>query len=524
MNILLVYTLKSALVLTLLYLPYTLMLRRERFFRLNRLTLLTILLLALVQPLCKVASPERLRQVPVVADTQQLVYQMETAIVEAPIHVMANPEEASTWGWQEWLALVYAAGVAAMLGLRICQLVQIRRAMRRGCLWREREKDGVTVYCHVGNGAPFSWMRSIYISEADYQTFGRSPSFGGSGEGGFGRAILLHERAHIHLRHSLDILLLIVVEAVQWWNPVVFLLGRSLRNVHEYEADDCVLRQGVSLSDYQSLLVRKALADTAYAFANNFNRSHILKRIDMMKRPPSSPWLRAKALYIVPLLWVTLIVSATPVIEPLLIVDGEEVDRDRVSQLPGDSISYVTVLKGVSATALYGEKGRGGAVQIETKKPAVSTSRPAAETPEEETPEDTPIKPDIVFVIAEEMPRFPGGDAAYNQYIAHHVRYPKAASENGVEGTVKVQFIVEPDGRITNVHAIDSPSGEADAVVNAYGASGSHPSQADEDEGRRALREAAEELYREMPPFEPGRQNGIPVRVQMTRAINFGLK
>ena len=491
MNILLVYTLKSALVLTLLYLPYTLMLRRERFFRLNRLTLLTILLLALVQPLCKVASPESLTQMPVVADTQQLVYQMETAITEAPIYVLGNPEEATAWGWQEWLALVYAAGMAAMLCLRICQLVQIRWAMRRGCLWRERERDGVTVCCHVGNGAPFSWMHSIYISEADYEQNGR--------------AILLHERAHIHLRHSLDILLLTLVEAVQWWNPVIYMLGRSLRNVHEYEADDHVLRQGVSLTDYQTLLVRKALADTAYAFANNFNRSHILKRLDMMKRPPSSPWLRAKALYVVPLILFTLVVSATPVIEPLLIVDGEEVDRDRVNQLQGDSIAYVTVLKGVSATALYGEKGRGGAVQIETKKRA------------EETPQG-------VFDIAEEMPRFPGGDAAFKQYMAQHVRYPKAAAENGVGGTVKVQFIVEPDGRITHVHAIDSPSGEADAEVIAYGASDKHPSQDDDDEGRRALREAAEELYREMPPFEPGRQNGIPVRVQMTRAVNYSLQ
>ena len=491
MNMLLVYTLKSALVLTLLYLPYTLMLRRERFFRLNRLTLLTILLLALVQPLCKVASPESLTQVPVVADTQQLVYQMETAITEAPIYVLGNPEEATAWGWQEWLALVYAAGMAAMLCLRICQLVQIRWAMRRGCLWRQREDDGVTVCCHVGNGAPFSWMRSIYISEADYEQNGR--------------AILLHERAHIHLRHSLDILLLTLVEAVQWWNPVIYMLGRSLRNVHEYEADDHVLRQGVSLTDYQTLLVRKALADTAYAFANNFNRSHILKRIEMMKRPPSSPWLRAKALYVVPLILFTLVVSATPVIEPLLIVDGEEVDRDRVNQLQGDSIAYVTVLKGVSATALYGEKGRGGAVQIETKKRA------------EETPQG-------VFDIAEEMPRFPGGDAAFDQYVAHHVRYPKAAAENGVEGTVKVQFIVEKDGRITHVHAIDSPSGEADAVVNAYGATGKHRLQAEDDEGHRALREAAEELYRGMPPFEPGSQNGMPVRVQMTRAVNFGLK
>ncbi|MBQ6208195.1 MAG: energy transducer TonB [Prevotella sp.] len=504
MNILLVYSLKSALMLTLLYLPYTLMLRHESFFRLNRLILVAVLLLALVQPLCKVTSPESLTQMPMIADSQEMVHQMETVIVGNVIETAAAP----TWGWQEWLTLVYMVGIAFMLCLRICQLVQIRWALRCGCLWRQLEEDGVFVCCHVGNSVPFSWMRSIYISETDYNQNGR--------------AILLHERAHIHLRHSIDILLLIVVEAVQWWNPVIYLLGRSLRNVHEYEADNYVLRQGVSLSDYQSLLVRKALADTAYAFANNFNRSHILKRIEMMNRAPSNPWLRAKALYVVPLLLFTFVISATPMIEPLLIVDGEEVGYDRVSQLQGDNISHVTVLKGVSATAIYGEKGKGGAVQIETKQ---THPQPLPAERGEETLQNNSSNPDDqVFVIAEEMPKFPGGDAAFDQYMAYHVRYPKAAAENGVGGTVKVQFIVEPDGRITHVHAIDSPSGEADAVVNAYGASGKQPSQEEDDEGHRALREAAEELYRGMPPFEPGRQNGMPVRVQMTRTVNYSLK
>jgi hypothetical protein len=497
MNILLVYTLKSALVLTLLYLPYTLMLRRERFFRLNRLTLLTILLLALVQPLCKVASPESLTQMPVVADTQQLVYQMETAITEAPIYVLGNPEEATAWGWQEWIALVYAAGMAAMLCLRICQLVQIRWAMRRGCLWRERERDGVTVCCHVGNGAPFSWMRSIYISEADYEQNGR--------------AILLHERAHIHLRHSLDILLLTLVEAVQWWNPVIYMLGRSLRNVHEYEADDHVLRQGVSLTDYQTLLVRKALADTAYAFANNFNRSHILKRIEMMKRPPSSPWLRAKALYVVPLILFTLVVSATPVIEPLLIVDGEEVDRDRVNQLQGDSIAYVTVLKGVSATALYGEKGRGGAVQIETKA-------------KEE--EDFPIN-DIVFDIAEEMPEFVGGDAALKEYISRHLTYPSKISEYGIQGRMDVSFIVERDGSITNVTAkLNNDIGsEADAVITGF-----HRGDEVQPNGEIVAEllhdwaASAEQLVKDMPRWKPARQNGYAVRARVCLPIRYRLQ
>ena len=129
-------------------------------------------------------------------------------------------------------------------------------------------------------------------------------------------------------------------------------------------------------------------------------------------------------------------------------------------------------------------------------------------------------EPEVVLE-AEQMPQFPGGDAAFKQYMAHHLRYPKAAAENGVKGTVKVQYIVETDGRITHVQAFDSPSEETDAVAYSYGATDKQPSQDKVDEGRRALREAAEELIRGMPPFEPGRQNGKPVRVQLTTSLNY---
>ena len=159
------------------------------------------------------------------------------------------------------------------------------------------------------------------------------------------------------------------------------------------------------------------------------------------------------------------------------------------------------VLKGVSATTFYGEKGRGGAVVVTTKK------TPSADTD--------------VYAVVDRMPQFPGGEAAFVQYMASHVRYPLAAAKNGIKGTVTVLFIVETDGRITHVQAIDPRSEEVDAEVYTYGAADKHPSHDEEDEGRRALREAAEELYRGIPPFEPGLLNGKPVRVQMTRTIRY---
>ena len=115
-------------------------------------------------------------------------------------------------------------GFATAFVIRLWQLFRIGRLIRGGCLWKEKQGEAM-VYCHINDVAPFSWMRNIVISENDYQTDGS-------------REILLHEKAHIFCRHSLDILLLILVETLQWWNPIVYLLGSSLRDVHEYEADD----------------------------------------------------------------------------------------------------------------------------------------------------------------------------------------------------------------------------------------------------------------------------------------------
>ena len=125
-----------------------------------------------------------------------------------------------------------------------------------------------------------------------------------------------------------------------------------------------------------------------------------------------------------------------------------------------------------------------------------------------------------MYSVVDELPQFPGGEAAFIQYLAQHVHYPLAAAKNGINGTVTVQFIVEADGRITHVQAISTPSENVDLVVE-NGASDEHSTQDEKDKGHRALREAAEELYRGMPPFEPGRKQGKPVRVRMTRSVRY---
>lgn len=306
MTALFLYSIKSAFVLSLLYVPYTLMLCRESFFRLNRFTLLTILGLSLLLPLCNFPSLAEEEQLVTHAVHQQVVAVSKPAAekmeVTTPVPMEIREQVApdapydSSWSWYTILSVLCFVGMLLVLLFRLWQFIRMGFLMRRGCLWKD-QVDGFIIYCHSDDIAPCSWMRSIVISQRDYSEHRHE--------------ILLHEKGHILHHHSLDILLLTFVQVVQWWNPFVYLLGTSLRDVHEYEADHHVLQQGVRLSQYQNLLIRKAIDTSSISLANGFSHSLVRHRISMMHKT-SNPWMQMKVLYILPLIIVALSAFATP--------------------------------------------------------------------------------------------------------------------------------------------------------------------------------------------------------------------
>ena len=298
MSAILIYAIKSAILLTLLFLPGIFLMFKEKMFRFNRMTLLAILVLSLVLPLCNYS---RLSM-----DNMPAIQTIEQGLIQAGIPVevtnlspaFAQGEEGnSPFPWFYIVSILYAIGVMTILCIRLREVLSMGRIIRRGSIWQKTE-DGIRIYCHAENVAPFSWLRNIVISEADYKENGRE--------------IILHEKAHILYHHSLDILLLTLVEAVQWWNPFVYLLGMYLRDVHEYEADDYVLRQGISCHAYSELVIRKAVGANSYTFANNFNHSLTKKRISMMLKTNSKRSRRSRVLYVLPMIALALSAFATP--------------------------------------------------------------------------------------------------------------------------------------------------------------------------------------------------------------------
>lgn len=328
------FLLATTLVLTLLYVPYTLLLRKEHFFRQNRFTLLAILALSLVLPFCDVhalypgellaglfskAAPES-EAIVEFSSTEQIASTTPLEPIEfTEAHIRPL-------GIMPWLCQFYVMGTLIALAIRLWQFARMRRLIRKGCLWSDTE-DGITIHCHAEDVAPCSWMRHIVISEHDYRHHRHE--------------ILLHEKGHVRCLHSWDILLLTLVQTIQWYNPFAYMLGASLRDVHEYEADDYVLRQGVTASEYQTLLLKTAVGNSAYTFANNFNHSLIKNRIVMMKNKKSNLWSRYKALYILPLVVVLLCAFATPGAVNIVTIHGiEDIDKRLYKQLDNMLLMY----------------------------------------------------------------------------------------------------------------------------------------------------------------------------------------
>jgi len=174
--------------------------------------------------------------------------------------------------------------------------------------------------------------------------------------------------------------------------------------------------------------------------------------------------------------------------EPLYIVDGK-ITRE-INQIPPRDIESIDVLKDISATALYGAKGKNGVILITTKSKAYQYL-------DGDTQNVRPVSQDKIR-NPEVMPEFPGGEIGLSEFIKNRIVYPKRALEKGIMGRVYVDFIISKSGKVT------------DAKV-ARGV--------DPDLDKEALR-----VVNSMPLWRPGRNDGELVDVSYTVPVDFVLK
>lgn len=679
------YVIKAAITLALLYSCFFLFLSKETFHRFNRCMLVGIMLVSLVMPMFHFTTEHP-------TTLNEEVYQMQNYIQHdtAPIIVTAQQPRGITW--IQALTWIYMAGVVLMLILTLVQATSLIRFMSSGV--RHTDSQGNTVILHNNDVPPFSIFRYIVMSVKDYESCRQY--------------ILTHEQEHIRLGHTYDLLLLQGMKTLMWFNPFIWFLSRDLKAVHEYEADQAVINQGIDAKSYQQLLVMKVVGNRLQPFTNNLNHGSLKKRIVMMYQKPSNRWLMLKALCAIPVAALTINTFATPIEtdpvedmvktlettnvptinevketllppteetaeaviddnapfaihpvkdqhgriigfshegepaagdfactveyvfingrqateaelrnyknysafqiiknangtpqynykdkhgiicftsiedEPLVLLDGKVVelpaefpnkkknldDEDVLAQLlhiNKEDIASVTVLRNGAATAIYGEKAKNGVISIETKafqaqpKDTVVVKNKVSNVlnidelmeklPGAEKHEDGSITingkvvkkillqgqevyddddDDPVFEVTEEPAQYPGGQAALMQYLAQNIRYPKISAENGVQGRVLVQFVVEKDGSLSNFAVVKksgdtiTKNAQSGITVNALG-SATEESKVPQ-EAFDALNAEAVRVLREIPKWIPAKQRGQEVRMRYTLPITFRLQ
>ncbi len=271
----LLYNIKVGCLLVGFYLFYKLLLSRETFHRLNRCVIFAVIIISFLVPICRVTI---YREVPVealnIAATNQLAE-----------FVAAENIEHANFDWQRLCAVLFLVGVAAVLLRVVFSLVGVIGIIRRGT--HSRLSDGSRVVTIDEQIAPFSWMRWIVISNSDMTSDSET--------------VIRHEKEHIRLRHSWDLIITDLLSSLQWFNPAMWLLRSELRAIHEYEADEAVLQSGVDAREYQMLLIKKAAAARWYSIANSLNHSKLKNPITMMLRKKSSRMAMARVLLLVPL-------------------------------------------------------------------------------------------------------------------------------------------------------------------------------------------------------------------------------
>ena len=445
-----IYILKSSVCLVLFYLFFRVLLSKETFHRFNRVALLGVLFLSLLIPFIEVTTNHQVevQQTMLTIEQVLLMAEMEPATVDATGGVAVH--EVASLSWIEILLLVYLSGIIFFACRNLYSLIRLFRLIHSGK--REKLENGTTLVVHEQEIAPFSWMKYIVISRKDLEENGRE--------------ILIHEMAHIHHRHSVDLLVADICIFFQWFNPGAWLLKQELQNIHEYEADETVINEGVNAKEYQLLLIKKAVGTRLYSMANSFNHSKLKKRITMMLKEKSNPWARLKYLYVLPLAAIAVTAFARPEISEKM----EEISAVKVNDL----------------AEIVQEK-----VLQDTVKVSKDEKRDDLVVSGVKSKEEEEI---VIFEVVEQMPEYPGGMSALQKYLSEKIAGSPMKGKAG--GRVMVGFTVAETGKIKDVRTLQS------------------------DEA--SLNQEAERIVSEMPDWIPGKQRGRPVPVKYTVPIRFG--
>ena len=292
MSSLLLFLVKSTLSLSLLYLAYRLLLRKETFFKLSRLVLLFLMVISvaipflnspqLLQPAATIKLDPIFQSHPVSEETIPAAVSAEAI---QPSMAASKTIQTNAVSFKNIFLSIYLSGVFISFLILFYSIISVLLLFRKA---RKVFLDGIRLMIIADDIPAFSFGRYILISQHDYDMNSE--------------AIIIHERSHIRMGHFYDLMLMEAAKIIFWFNPLVYRMVRDLKEIHEFQADHHTLNSGIDATQYQLLIIQKCVGHQKFALANSFNHCQIKNRIVMMNKQKSSKAWRWKVATFLPLL------------------------------------------------------------------------------------------------------------------------------------------------------------------------------------------------------------------------------
>jgi TonB family protein len=503
------YILKSVVWISGFAAVYYLFLRNERFFRINRIFLISGIIASLLFPLLTIS------------------YQVE---INAPQDIQPGSAEAlavipTDESWisdiNTVLITLYIIGAAVVTFMFAFRSRAVLKSIRTAEVISSTPVKVLRTDNCASSFSFFSWV-FVNPSASDVET----------------REIVNHEMVHINQKHWADLLLGEMFCVLQWFNPLSWLYIHFIRQNHEFLADEGALQRSPDPAVYQAALLNQVIGMPVFSLSNSFNYSLTKKRFKMMKNIVTSPYRKMRILLILPVMAAILVAFAKPEYKynlpagnPAVVFKAPGVVKGIVVQKDGEPLPGAVIL--VKSTTIGTGTDSKGAFTLtnvpsdaslivsfvgfksKVVKPDFTSSMKivmvrdtltvysGGSTPPPPPPPPPPagsneqkVK-DETFIVIEELPQFPGGNEALMKWIGENVKYPAEAVKNGITGKVFVDFIVGKDGTISNAKIAKSvhPLLDAEAV----------------------------RVISSMPAWKPGKQSGKAVEVYMKIPIDFKL-
>ena len=382
MNPLLVYAFKSGFYLAAFYLVYHLLLRSDTSYSRNRAFIILSMLAAIVLPGFSLHNLNTLY-------IQSFGRYLSDVLVYPGANEAGHPSSGLTaLDPRHIIYIVYITGVVFFIFRLILDMLNLMHL-----ILKQKGNDGNIIKFHGFSTAGFSAMGYVFINAI------LTPE---EAEG-----IIRHEQNHLKRNHFIDIIFVDLIKAFQWFNPAAYLFNKSLRAIHEFQADESCISSGIPLAIYQKLLLNQVFKTKTFNLSNSFsNPSMIRSRMIMMSKKRTSALANMKLLTVIPVVgFVLLILSAF---------------------------------------------GLTGAAPSQTDVTGLNLNK-------------TEKSSEVPYVQVEQMPVFPGGEEALLKYLGQNAIYPENAKKNNIQGRVLLRFCVNTDGSVDRITVLSGVDPEIDA-------------------------------------------------------------